>query len=50
MTNVTNMVECTSIGMLRYLREIFQIFPRKYICTLERVSRWEFACNVDSKS
>ena len=38
--------------MLRYLRNIFKIFPRKYtrICTLEPVSRWEFACNADSVS
>jgi hypothetical protein len=49
-TNITNVVQCTSIGMLRYLREIFKIFPREYKCTPERVSRWEFACNVDSQS
>jgi len=47
MTNITNMAECTSIGMFRYLREIFKIFPRKYLCTPEQVSRSEFACNVD---
>ena len=50
MTNMTNMVGCTSIGMLRYLGEMFKIFLRKYIFTPERVNRWEFACNVDSKS
>jgi len=48
MADITNMFKGTSIEMLRSLREILKMFPRKYIGTPECVSRWEFACNVQT--